>query len=93
MEPEAHNSAVGWHWNMHAHIHTHTHTHISLKTVHSQGFSSVELTLNNGMSIARIFTVNRGRVAIRLGFPLFQGLKLCLDGFIAFGKLSMDLDK
>ena len=27
MEPEARNSAVGWHWNTHTQTHTHTHTH------------------------------------------------------------------
>ena len=25
VDPEAHNSVVGWHWNTYTHTHTHTH--------------------------------------------------------------------
>ena len=33
VEPEARNSAVGWHWNTHTHTHTHTHTYINISFV------------------------------------------------------------
>ena len=72
-EPEAHNSAVGWHWNTHTHTHTHTHTQKHSNTnTHTHTYKTHTHTLALSLSISLSFSLYLSRITealfLSLGF-------------------------